>query len=83
MMMMMNSFCGVWLTDQKPYFKLATIDKDCHHRETLTHCVQILNLRKIWVQVKLFWIKLNSSDNNNTTAQTLWQGILWNLFKNL
>ena len=49
MMVMKNCFCEmVELTDERhlAIFPAATIVRDPHHRESLTHCEQDLNLRR-------------------------------------
>ena len=54
MMIMMNYFM-VWLTDERrlTLFPAATIVRDPHHRESLTHREQDMNLCRTLVQAYL------------------------------
>ena len=54
MMIMMNYFV-VWLTDERrlTIFPASTIVRDPHHRESLTHREQDINLCRTLVQAYL------------------------------
>ena len=69
-LMMMNCFCG--MAERQKTFSLIssrTIERDPHHRESLTHHKQDLKLAE--PEVRLSWMKWCSSDNYYTTVPKL------------
>ena len=73
MMMMMNCFM-VWLTNERclVLFSARIIFKDPHHRESLAHYEQELNLCRMWVQALL-----NLKFCSRSCWTKLWSYVEW------
>ena len=69
---MMNCFCG--MVDRQKAFSLISSWDHCQRSSPSwisTRREQDLNLHKTWIQFRLCWMKLCSTDNHYTTAPLL------------